>query len=344
MNNGERVLLGFSGGVDSAAAAVRLQKSGFRVVPAVLDMGGAGQTFLLERARKMAERLGLELLVERVAESFSDNVVAYLLSSYSHALTPNPCIRCNASVKFAALAALADRMEIDKIATGHYFRQNPEGCFKACDRLKDQSYFLFSVKLELMRRSLFPLGEIDKKTALSLAEKAGYELDDYRESQELCFLNGEKYQEFMRRQGIGGGGGDIVSLDGVLLGRHGGLQNYTIGQRRGLGIAHPVPLHVVKLDYRNNRLVVGERDAACGVRCEVGEINWLAAVPESEAEISCQIRYRHTPAPAKLTFLSAGRVAVEFATPQFAITPGQGAAFFRGNQLLGGGFIGSRHY
>ncbi len=339
MNNREHILLGFSGGVDSAAAAVLLQKSGFQVIPVVLDMGGAGSDFLLIRARKMAERLGLELRVETVAESFSDNVVDYLLTSYSHALTPNPCIRCNASVKFAALAALADRMGIEKIATGHYFLNNHQGCFRARDRLKDQSYFLFSIKLELMRRTLFPLGEIDKKNALGLAEKAGYELDDYRESQELCFLNGEKYQDFMRRRGIGGDVGDIVDLEGKLLGRHQGLQNYTIGQRRGLGIAHQVPLYVVRLDYAHNRLIVGERSSACGAGCEVDEINWLAAVPESGAEISCQIRYRHTPSPAKLIFLSSGRAAVEFKTPQFAITPGQGAAFFRGDQLLGGGFI-----
>ena len=339
MDNRERVLLGFSGGVDSAAAAVLLEQSGYQVVPVVLDMGGSGRDFLLARARKMASCLGLKLQVESVADIFAGNVVEYLLSSYSHALTPNPCVRCNALVKFAGLAALADRLQIEKIATGHYFRRNREGCFKAYDRLKDQSYFLFSVAPELLQRSLFPLGEIDKKTALTLAEKAGYELADYRESQELCFLNGEKYQEFMRRQGVGGGGGEIVDLEGQILGQHSGLQNYTIGQRRGLGIAYPVPLYVVRLDYLNNRLLVGERDRACSAMCEVAEINWLAEVPESGSEITCQIRYRHSPAPAKLNILSKDRVTVEFAAPQFAITPGQGAAFFRGNQLLGGGFI-----
>ena len=339
MDNRERILLGFSGGVDSAAAAVMLEKSGYRVVPVVLDMGGAGRDFLLERARRMADRLGLELLVEPVVDIFTENVVEYLLSSYSRALTPNPCIRCNVAVKFAGLAAVADRLQIEQIATGHYFRLSQAGCFKACDRQKDQSYFLFSIPIELMRRAYFPLGEINKERVLILAEKAGYELIDYRESQELCFLNGEKYQEFMRRRGVGGGQGEIVDLEGKILGQHSGLQNYTVGQRRGLGIAHPVPLYVVKLDYRNNRLLVGERDSACSVHCVVDEINWLTEAPESGSEITCQIRYRHQPAPAELKILSGDRVAVEFTAPQFAITPGQGAAFFRGDQLLGGGFI-----
>lgn len=339
MNKKKRVILGFSGGVDSAAAAVLLKQSGYQVLPVLLDMGGAGQDFLLARAQAMATRLGLELQVESVVDIFAENVVEYLLSSYSNAKTPNPCIRCNASVKFAALAALAERLDVNKLATGHYFRRNSEGCFKAFDRRKDQSYFLYSVPSEILKRSLFPLGEIDKKAALALAAEAGYELDNYRESQELCFLNGEKYQEFLQRRGVAGGRGEIVGPDGIVLGEHSGIQNYTIGQRRGMGIAHPVPLYVVKLDFKNNRLLVGERDDACSVKFQVNELNWLVAPPEREEEVECQIRYNHKPSSATLKVLDEDLLEVEFATPQFAITPGQGAAFFRGEQLLGGGFI-----
>ncbi len=340
MKNRQRVILGFSGGVDSAAAAVLLERAGYQVLPVVLDMGGAGREFLLARAAKMADRLGLELLVEPVADIFNEKVVGYLLSSYNRAQTPNPCIRCNASVKFAGLIAVAERLQIEKIATGHYFLPGRDGgYYKACDRHKDQSYFLFSVANDVLQRALFPLGDIDKKTAVALAAAAGYELENYRESQELCFLNGEKYQEFMLSRGEVGKPGEIVDVKGKVLGEHTGLQNYTVGQRKGMGIAHPVPLYVVRLDYQNNRLLVGERYQAYSTKFTVREINWLATGALKDQEIECQIRYNHRPAPATLQVLADNLLAIKFAAPQFAITPGQGAAFFQGEQLLGGGFI-----
>jgi tRNA-specific 2-thiouridylase len=340
MKNKKRVILGFSGGVDSAAAAVLLAQQGFQVIPVALDMGGPGRDFLLERAAKMADRLGLELLVEPVADIFNEKVVEYLLSSYNRAQTPNPCIRCNASVKFAGLVAVAERLQVEKIATGHYFFKGRDGVFyKAFDKHKDQSYFLFSVAHDILQRSLFPLGEIDKKTATALAASAGYELENYRESQELCFLNGEKYQEFMQGRGEVGEPGEIVDLNGKVLGEHTGLQNYTVGQRKGMGIAHPVPLYVVRLDYQNNRLLVGERESVYSAKLKVREINWLVDMPVKDQNIECQIRYNHQPAPATLQVLADDLLAIEFATPQFAITPGQGAAFFQDEQLLGGGFI-----
>ncbi len=340
MNEKKRVILGFSGGVDSAAAAVLLQREGFQVLPVVLDMGGAGRDFLLDRAAKMAARLGLELLVEPVADIFSDRVIDYLLSSYRRAQTPNPCIRCNAAVKFARLAAVAERLQIEKIASGHYFRRRPDGSYCRADDLhKDQSYFLFAVAADILDRCLFPLGEIDKNAARALAAAAGYELGNYQESQELCFLNGEKYQEFMQSRGDVGAPGEIVDNDGKVLGEHTGLQNYTVGQRKGMGIAYPVPLYVVRLDYENNCLLVGERDKVYRSKFMVSEINWLAdRLPESRA-IECQIRYNHTPAPATLKVMADDLLAIEFTTPQFAVTPGQGAAFFDDDQLLGGGFI-----
>jgi tRNA-specific 2-thiouridylase len=340
MKDKKRVILGFSGGVDSAAAAVLLAQEGFQVIPVALDMGGSGSDFLLERAAKMADRLSLELLVEPVAEIFNEKVVAYLLSSYNRAQTPNPCIRCNASVKFAGLVAVAERLQVEKIATGHYFHRGHNGLFyKAGDKHKDQSYFLFSVAVDVLQRSLFPLGDIDKKTATALAASAGYELENYCESQELCFLNGEKYQEFMQSRGVIGKPGEIVNVNGKVLGEHTGLQNYTVGQRKGMGIAHPVPLYVVRLDCRNNRLLVGERESVYSTKLKVSNVNWLTDMPVKDRNIECQIRYNHQPAPAALQVLADDLLAIEFSVPQFAITPGQGAAFFQGEQLLGGGFI-----
>ena len=350
MSKLKRVVLGFSGGVDSVAAAVLLERSGFEVVPVVLDLGGADTPFLLERAGKMAARLGLELIVEPAAEVFTNEVIADLLFAYGHAQTPNPCIRCNALVKFARLAAVADRLQIEKLATGHYFRQiietssnpsdKPEVTYhKAFDQRKDQSYFLLSVPEAVLARTIFPLGEIAKPEALRLAAEAGYELNNYRESQEICFLNGEKYQEFLVLQGVIGGRGEIVNSQGAVLGEHRGLQNYTIGQRRGMGIAHPQPLYVIKLDYQNNRLLVGEREEVYGTKLQVNKINWLVAPLTQPLEINCQIRSRHQPAPATLTPLADNQVEIEFTSPQFAITPGQGAAFYAGDRLLGGGII-----
>ena len=346
MTEVKKVVLGFSGGVDSAAAAVLLKRQGYQVVPLTLDMGGEDTPFLLERAGRMAARLGLELLVEPAADVFTQEVIEYLLFAYTHAQTPNPCIRCNALVKFARLAAVAERLKIEKLATGHYFRrltgtlEKPEITYhKAYDKRKDQSYFLFSVPEMLLQRCLFPLGEINKDEALILAAEAGYKLDNYRESQELCFLNGEKYQEFLVRRGVIGGHGEIVDSQGCVLGEHHGLQNYTIGQRRGMGIAHSKPLYVIKLDYQHNRLLVGEREEVYSHRFKVNQINWLIEPPAQTFKLECQIRYRHQPAPATLTPLADAQVEIEFDSPQFAITPGQGAAFYHGDRLLGGGFI-----
>ncbi len=346
MTKVKSVVLGFSGGVDSAAAAVLLKQQGYQVIPVVLDLGGADTSFLLERASNMAIRLGLELLVEPAVEAFSKEVVEYLLFAYTHAQTPNPCIRCNALVKFACLAMVAERLKIEKLATGHYFRRfagvsnKSEVTFlKACDKRKDQSYFLFSVPEKLLQRSLFPLGEVCKDKALILAAEAGYELDNYRESQELCFLNGERYQEFLVRRGVISGRGKIVDSQGRVRGEHHGLQNYTIGQRRGLGIANPEPLYVIKLDYQDNRLLVGKREEAYSCRFKVNQINWLIEPPSQPLEIECRIRYRHEPGLAILNRRADGQAEIEFVSPQFAITPGQGAAFYHGDRLLGGGII-----
>ncbi len=342
----ESVVLGFSGGVDSAAAAVLLKRLGYQVVPVVLDMGGADTPFLLERAETMATRLGLELLVEPAADVFSKEVIEYLLFAYTHAQTPNPCIRCNALVKFACLATVADRLQIERLATGHYFRRldmvsgkTGTSFHKAYDKSKNQSYFLFSVPEMLLQRTLFPLGELSKDEALTLAAEAGYKLDNYRESQELCFLNGEKYQEYLSRRGVIGGYGEIVDSQGRVMGEHNGLQNYTIGQRRGMGIAYPKPLYVIKLDYQHNRLLVGEREEAYSRQFKVKKINWLVDPPLQPLTLECQIRYRHQPAPAIMTPLHDGHVEIKFESPQFAITPGQGAAFYQEDRLLGGGII-----
>ncbi len=345
----KRIVLGFSGGVDSLTAARLLKEEGYEVIPLFLDMGGSGLEELRVRARAAAATLGLKLREEEVAALFRSEVIDYLKSSYLRAETPSPCLRCNAAVKFTALAAVAGRLGVAEIATGHYFRSRPDGdggvrsYLQAVDGAKDQSYFLSLVPERILRRARFPLGGMYKSEVVDLAGQAGYDLTGYRESQELCFLNGEDYRDFLRREGLGGSGpGPIVDLEGRELGRHRGLENYTVGQRRGLDIAWSEPLYVLRLDYPGNRLIVGSRRETGCRKFAVTDLNWLIPIPEgaTELELSCQIRYRHRPAPARLRF-SADRekVLVAFAEPQFAVAPGQGAAFYQGERLLGGGII-----
>jgi len=342
---GKKIVLGFSGGVDSMVAALQLRLRGFRVIPVALDLGGADAPWLLDRAARAAALLGLELMIEPGAEVFSREVVQPLLAAYSQARTPNPCLCCNARVKFVLLGRVAERLRADGLATGHYLRRRatPDeteiSWHQARDQGKDQSYFLQAVPTAWLRRCLFPLGELFKSEVLSLAREVGYELSGYRESQELCFLQGEKYQDFLLRQGLVGVPGEITSLEGSFLGRHRGLQNYTIGQRRGLGVAYSEPLYVCALDGTRNRLLVGTREQVLRQSFQVTSVNWLVPSPAAPLKLECQIRYRHRPAPATLTPLSEDRVRIDFVTPQFAVTPGQGAAFYLGDRLLGGGTI-----
>ena len=349
----EKVLLGFSGGVDSLAVARLLTLQGFEVVPLWLEMGGEGDRYLHSRARRAAAGLGLELAVEKVAGVFAAEVVDYLKNSYARAETPNPCIRCNAFVKFAGLAAAADRRGIEKLATGHYIRAEPElatgrgrSYHRALDAAKDQSYFLFLVPRKFLDRTLFPLGSRTKAAAFQLAADSGCDLANYRESQELCFLNGDNYRDFLSTAGPAGPGpGAIVNRRGEVLGRHSGLENYTVGQRRGLDVAWSEPLYVLRLDRENNRLVVGSRAETGCCEFTVADLNWLVeprSAGEVEREVLCRIRHRHQPAPARIRpGKDLQTVVVEFFAPQFAVTPGQGAAFYDGDRLLGGGLIKS---
>ncbi len=349
---GEKVVLGFSGGVDSLVAARLIRERGCEVLLLFLEMGDRKDGFLRSRAQAGADQLGLELVVENVSRSFRREVVDYLKNSYLAGETPNPCLVCNARIKFAGLKAVADRLGWRTIATGHYCclaadpaRAGRKQLLKGCDRVKDQSYFLCLVPRDILDRTVFPLGDMEKNEVLARARKlSGSNLENYRESQELCFLHGENYRDFLAREGLARRGpGAIVNLQGEVLGCHSGLENYTVGQRRGLDVAWSEPLYVLRLEVGNNRLVVGPRAAAGCRRFTVAGVNWLIDEPlgpGGEMKVLCQIRYRHRPAPARLRPGSEkGLLEVEFVEPQFAVAPGQGAAFYAAERLLGGGFI-----
>lgn len=346
MNKKTAVVLGFSGGVDSSAAAILLEQQGFRVIPVLLDFVSPDSSELRQRADRVARSLGLETpVVETVKNLFAEQVIADIAQACERGLTPNPCIRCNARVKFPALAEVADRLGVEHLATGHYLRRRlmPDGrpgWLMAEDRQKDQSYFLLSVSRSLLSRTLFPLAEMKKSQVLELVAGHGFQLDNYRESQELCFLHGAKYQDFLRSRGLVGEPGEVIGPGGEILGHHQGLQNYTIGQRRGLAIAYREPLYVTALDFAGRRLYLGTREMTAGQGFEVEKINWLTSPARPpQGSFACRIRHRHQPAAASCRQLADNRLLVEFDQPQFAVTPGQGAAFYQGERLLGGGII-----
>ncbi|MBN2333513.1 MAG: tRNA 2-thiouridine(34) synthase MnmA [Deltaproteobacteria bacterium] len=342
----DTVVVGFSGGVDSVAAAILLQTEGYAVQLVALDMGTATAALFRHRVESAAALLDLPLKIVMVGDAFQRHVIDYLATSYLKALTPNPCIRCNSLVKFSFLARAQKQCGARWLATGHYvtkrsWRGGELVPGQGRDDGKDQSYFLQAVDRELFTDCRFPLGSLQKTEAVALAAAAGFQIDSYQESQELCFVGQGSYVDVLRRHPgmTDGQPGLIVNRAGDVVARHQGIHHFTIGQRRGLGIAHPSPLYVCALVPERNEVVVGERDDLYGRTAVIKGMNWFIKPERCPASLWCQIRYRHQPAAAAVEFLDNGHLKVNFAEPQFAITPGQGAALYDDGCLLGGGWI-----
>jgi len=347
----QNVLVGLSGGVDSSVAAALLHDRGYQVFGLTFWlMRGKGQCCSegLVDAAKICEQLGISHDVVDSRATFQANIVDYLVAGYAQGITPLPCSRCNKSVKFVPMLAYADRRGIDKIATGHYCRiaYNPTTdryeLRRAIDRSKDQSYFLYEVPQSCLSRCVFPLGDLTKAETRQIAQSLGLATADKPDSQDLCLIEAHgSMGEFLNKY-IYGKKGQIVDRQGRVLGEHEGIHHYTIGQRKGLGIAHTHPLYVLAIDAGRNQVIVGERWEAEQRGCAVTHVNWVSMPPTTEpfrAEV--QIRYRSGPAPATLTPQSNGEIEIGFDEPQFSITPGQAAVWYDGDLLLGGGIIKS---
>ncbi len=353
----ERVLVAMSGGVDSAAAAAFLVEAGHDVVGATLKLwcyGGAEASPRsccslrdIEDARASAAALGIRHYVLDEESDFDREVVAPFVRSYLAGETPNPCVRCNTHLKFGNLLTRARRLGFDAVATGHYARleQTTDGpvLARATDRTKDQSYVLWGLSRKDLAASRFPLGARTKAEARAAARRAGLRVAEKVESQDICFVQGGHYGDFVSARAEGAPQarpGEIVDLAGAVLGEHRGAIHYTVGQRRGLGVAAGDPLYVVRVDAARNRVVVGsERDLHIDAM-EVREVNWVSCEPPSgvlEAEV--KVRYRTRPVPATVTPAGPGRMRVRFREPQRAVAPGQSAVFYRGEVVLGGGII-----
>jgi tRNA-uridine 2-sulfurtransferase len=345
----KKVVVGLSGGVDSSAAAAILHDQGYEVVGLTLWlMKGKGQCCSegMVDAAQLCESLGIPHHIVDSRDSFQANIIDFLVTGYGEGITPLPCSQCNKAVKFSPMLEFAAELGIEQIATGHYARTRYDAAgdrhqlLRARDRNKDQSYFLYDLDQSVLAHVLFPLGEYQKSETRQIATQFGLHTADKPESQDLCLVEANGTMKAFLDKYIAPQPGDIVDRAGKVLGQHEGVHHYTIGQRKGLGIAHSEPLYVVGLDAAKNRVIVGDRDATLESACTVQRINWVSiAAPTTPIKAEVQIRYRSPAVPATLIPLDNGRIRIVFDDCQSSITPGQAAVWYDGDVLLGGGII-----
>ncbi len=345
-----KVVVGLSGGVDSSVAAASLHEQGYHVEGLTLWlMKGKGQCCSegMVDAAVICEQLDIPHHVVDTRELFQTHIIDYLVSGYETGVTPLPCSQCNRTVKFPPMLAYAqEKLGIDKIATGHYARvqYNPENdryeLLKAVDKNKDQSYFLYDLTQELLSHLVFPLGNHTKTETRKMAAQFELKTADKPESQDLCLIESHgSMAEFLDKY-ITPKQGEIIDLEGNVLGEHQGVHHYTIGQRKGLKIAYSEPLYVVKLDPVMNKVIVATRDEGGKKECFVSRMNWVS-IPEPHHPIQAQVkvRYRSKPETVDVIPLADNRIKLIFSDSQFGVTPGQGAVLYHGDLLLGGGII-----
>ncbi|MGM0585873.1 MAG: tRNA 2-thiouridine(34) synthase MnmA [Pseudomonadota bacterium] len=357
-----RVVAAMSGGVDSSVVAARLAREGYDVVGVTLQLYDHGAMLAkkgaccagrdIHDARRVAERMGFPHYVLDYESRFREAVMDDFADSYLAGATPIPCVRCNERVKFRDLLETAKELDADVMATGHYVRrvEGPRGpeLHRAADAARDQSYFLFATTREQLEWLRFPLGDLESKAETrALAAELGLGVADKPDSQDICFVPNGDYASVIEKLRPGAAEpGEIVHLDGRVLGEHGGILRFTIGQRRGLGVATGEPLYVVRLEPETRRVIVGPREALGVRRVPLAEVNWLGdsaleAAPEEGWEIEARVRSTRPPAPARLRPLGDGRAEVELAAAERGVAPGQACVFYapEGTRVLGGGWI-----
>jgi tRNA-uridine 2-sulfurtransferase len=349
-----KVVVAMSGGVDSSVAAALLKEQGYEVMGMMLrlwsepgkeDSNRCCTPDAMGQARRVAARLDIPFYVVDAKDVFQKTVVQYFLDGYARGETPNPCLVCNRQIRWTFLLDHALALGADFMATGHYVRlqrtETGTRLLRAADRNKDQSYVLHVLTQEKLARALFPIGDYPKPEIRQIAEKYGLSTASRKDSQDLCFLAGEDYRGFLQRNASAMLlPGQIVTREGRPLGEHTGLANYTIGQRKGLNIASPVPLYVLGKNATTNTLVVGAQDELGSSELTARDVNWVGGeAPRDPFRGEVKIRYTAREAWASVTPLEDGGVKVRFDAPQRDITAGQAAVFYQGELVLGGGII-----
>ncbi|MEW6328066.1 MAG: tRNA 2-thiouridine(34) synthase MnmA [Thermodesulfobacteriota bacterium] len=344
----KRIAVALSGGIDSTVAAALLKEEGYDIFALHMLIPTAGMAVCAEKAGAVARRLNIPFYTVDVEKPFTEEVIHYFIDEYLHGRTPNPCVVCNRQIKLGVLLEKAISLGAKKIATGHYARvtyNEESGRFilrKGSDRTKDQSYFLSTLSQEQLARILLPLGEMSKTEVKDYASRLGLKYLSERESQEVCFIPHGDYKKFLLRRLPPGlaNSGDIVDTKGRILGKHQGIFNFTIGQRRGLGLPDTTPFYVLGFNIEKKEVIIGKKEDLYRQDCMVEKVNWVSIREIMQAlEVKTRIRYKHREAPAILTPVDAATVRVRFLEPQKAITPGQVAVFYKGDVVVGGGFI-----
>ncbi|MBT9333260.1 tRNA 2-thiouridine(34) synthase MnmA [Paracidobacterium acidisoli] len=363
------IAVAMSGGVDSSTVAAMLRDEGYELVGLTLQLWNqrrlAGKEGMPEQvqgrccslddvydARRVAEALEIPYYVVNEQERFEQDVVRPFVSEYLAGRTPIPCSLCNNHLKFDQLLVRARQIGADRIATGHYARNEYDPARdrwilkRPADTSKDQTYFLFGLTQEQLSRTLFPLGGYTKPQVREIAAQHALAIAVKPDSQEICFVPGGDYKQFidayLEEQGetIPDTAGELVSTSGEVIGRHTGIHNFTIGQRKGLGVSSPNPLYVIQIDHDSHRVTVGADAEATTRTLRAGQLNWISiAKLDGEMRVRAKIRHRHEPASATLRMTGPDEVEAVFDEPQRAVTPGQAAVFFDGEEVVGGGWI-----
>ncbi len=357
MDKKTRVVVGMSGGVDSSAAAALLVEQGYEVVGITLKLWPqdcvnraedkcCGPQAVMD-ARAVSHKLDIPYYLVDESAEFHRQVISYFAEEYKAGRTPNPCVMCNEKLKFGTLISRARKLGAEKVATGHFARTEP--CpdsgrtllKRGKDARKDQSYFLFSLRQDQLAQTLFPLGELTKSDTREIARGCELKTADKEESMEICFVPDRDYGKFLRdAKLVEKHAGDIVDVHGRVLGKHEGIEFYTIGQRKGLGLSTPKPLYVVELDAARNRVVVGDETQLDRAEFLVERCNWIPfETPPESLRALIKIRYNHPGAEGVILPQADGGARIRLDVPQRAITPGQACVFYQDDVVLGGGWI-----
>ena len=354
-NASNRVVVAMSGGVDSSVAALLLHRQGCDVIGVTMKLYDIDMDDLpdyyrgcctiddVEDARAVCRILGVPHYVLNVQREFRSFVIDYFQREYESGRTPHPCIACNDKIKFSFLAQRARMLNASHVATGHYARIEPDGSGgfalrRGVDSDKDQSYVLFGMRQDQLAATLMPVGQYPKPEIRRLAHDAGFPNADKPDSQDICFIPNGDYREFLRQR-ADDAPGDIVDDAGNVLGRHDGIQYFTVGQRRGLGLSGGAPRFVIRLEPDTRQVVVGSEQGLYHDTLYADPVSWVSGVaPPPETPVAVKIRYKFAEAPATVTAVAGGAL-VRFEEPQRAITPGQAAVFYQGDTVLGGGPI-----